>query len=216
MTMVRSSADTGTPLIATVASDGNLLDAFGEAMACYDVGTAEHAARVGSRARRVAMCLGLHELEVEALHWAGLLHDVGKLAVPTAILRKPGPLTPDEWRIIKRHPDVGADLLVTIAGPLAPIAAGVRSHHERWDGAGYPLGLAGAEIPLSGRILTIVDVFDALTHSRRYRPSSFDAEDALDYVVGNAGIEFDPEVVPAFVDVYRRESMDLDREGAVR
>ena len=115
------------------------------------------------------------------------------------ILNNSGPLDADEWDIVRRHPSAGADMILGVTPRLAAVAAGVRSHHERWDGAGYPRGLAGQEIPLHGRIIALVDVFDAVTHPRCYRDGVMSAEEALLLVLDGSGRQFDPTIVPAFV-----------------
>ncbi len=176
-----------------------LLPAFGNAMVVYHRGTAEHSERVGSIARAVGIQLGLPDTEIEVLHWTGLLHDIGKLAVPDEILSKAGPLTDEEWAIVRRHPVVGSTLLHTISPGLDPIAAAVHAHHERWDGSGYPDALAGSDIPLAGRVAAVADVYDALTHTRSYRPNAFPVPAAIEHLTSNAGRLYDPDVVHAFL-----------------
>jgi putative nucleotidyltransferase with HDIG domain len=167
-------------------------------MVVYHRGTAQHSERVGAIARALGAELMLPDAELEMLHWTGLLHDIGKLSVPEEILSKAGPLTPDEWVEVRRHPIVGAEVLRAISPGLEPVASGVRGHHERWDGSGYPDALAGRDIPLAARIVTIGDVYDALTHRRSYRPEAFPSESALEHLVANAGRFYDPEIVDAF------------------
>jgi len=170
-------------------------------MVAYHAGTAEHSERVGAMARKVGVELALVGEELEVLHWAGLLHDIGKLAVPEEILNKRGRLTPHEWCVVKRHPSVGAELLRTISPGLEPVAAAVRAHHERWDGSGYPDGLAGRDIPLAGRIVAVADVYDALTHPRSYRPCAFASASAIEHLTTAAGDLYDRDVVDAFCRV---------------
>ena len=184
--------------MAPPASHARLLPAFGNAMVAYHTGTAEHSDRVGTMARAVGVELALVGEELEVLHWAGLLHDIGKLAVPEKILNKRGPLTTPEWDAIKRHPSVGGDLLLTISPGLEPVAAAVRAHHERWDGSGYPDGLVGRGIPLAGRIVAVADVYDALTHPRSYRPDAFASASAIEHLTSGAGHLYDRDVVDAF------------------
>jgi putative nucleotidyltransferase with HDIG domain len=177
-------------------------------MVAYHAGTAEHSERVGAMAREMGVELGLTGEVLEVLHWAGLLHDIGKLAVPEEILNKRGQLTPREWDVIRRHPSVGGDLLRTISPGLEPVAAAVRAHHERWDGSGYPDGLAGRAIPLAGRIVAVADVYDALTHPRSYRPDAFASESAIEHLTTLAGHLYDPDVVGAFCRLHRRREVD--------
>jgi HD-GYP domain-containing protein (c-di-GMP phosphodiesterase class II) len=148
--------------------------------------------------------LSVRGVDSEALSWAAWLHDLGKLGVSEALLSKTGPLTESEWVEMKRHPATGAEMLVSLSPYLEPIAAGIRSHHERWDGGGYPDGLAGVEIPIVGRIVAVADAFDAMTHRRPYRERVYSPDDAVAEIAARAGSAFDPEVVTAFVHLYRR------------
>jgi HD-GYP domain-containing protein (c-di-GMP phosphodiesterase class II) len=175
-----------------------LLPAIQGAVAHYHRGTADHSARVTRLAHLTGERFGLDDDALEALSWAGILHDVGKLAVSEEILAKAGPLTDEEWVEVRRHPAVGSDLLLLMSARLAPIAAAVRAHHERWDGAGYPDGLAGEDIPLGGRILTVADVFDSITHRRPYRIEAFTEAEAVAFLEA-AGHHFDPAVVERFL-----------------
>ena len=143
-----------------------------------------------------------------------MLHDIGKLGVPDYVLLKPGRLTPDEYAKMQRHPVVGADILEPVHFPW-PVVSVVRHHHERWDGKGYPDGLAGEAIPLGARILTVADVYDALTTDRPYR-AAWSHEQTEEYLLAQAGIQFDPRVVTAFVQVVGEIADMLPRreEGA--
>jgi HD-GYP domain-containing protein (c-di-GMP phosphodiesterase class II) len=141
--------------------------------------------------------------EIRAVYWGGLLHDLGKIAVPERILQKPGELSEDEFSTMRRHSDIGANLLLSVSSDLRPIAEGVRTHHERWDGTGYPHGLRGADIPRSGRIIAIVDVFEALTCSRPYRGPK-PVPEVLEFIRERAGSWFDPELAPVLEDLYWR------------
>ncbi len=170
----------------------------------YHAGTAAHSDRVGAAARAVGIELALADEQLEVLHWAGLLHDIGKLAVPEKILNKRGRLTPQEWAVIERHPSVGGDLLHAISPGLQPVATAIRAHHERWDGSGYPDGLAGRSIPLAGRIVAVADVYDALTHPRSYRPEAFAPALAIEHLTTGAGHLYDRDVVDAFCNTRRR------------
>ncbi|MDR7563073.1 MAG: HD domain-containing phosphohydrolase, partial [Armatimonadota bacterium] len=133
-----------------------------------------------------------------------LLHDIGKIAIPDHILLKPGPLTEEEWAMMRRHPEYARELLWPIESLRAALDIPY-CHHERWDGSGYPRGLAGEEIPLAARIFAAVDVYDALTSDRPYR-KAWSHEQALDYLRNGAGREFDPRVVEAFLQVLEEEA----------
>ena len=128
-----------------------------------------------------------------------LLHDIGKMGVPDTILRKPGKLTEDEWRIMRRHPQLAYDLL-SKTKYLQPALDIPYCHHEKWDGSGYPRGLKGEQIPLAARIFAVVDVWDALCSERPYRPA-WPEEKALDYIRAQAGKHFDPQVVELFLQM---------------
>jgi HD-GYP domain-containing protein (c-di-GMP phosphodiesterase class II) len=168
------------------------------ALSMHDPATAAHSARVGHAARKLGRAAGLNDEEVGQVGLAGILHDIGKLDVPPPVLAKSGPLTADEWAIIRRHPDAGADMIASLAGGNSPVADAVRTHHERWDGSGYPRGLRSEAIPLMGRIIAITDVYDAITHPRCYRGTVFTAEEALLEIMNGAGHHFDPALVRVF------------------
>jgi putative nucleotidyltransferase with HDIG domain len=186
-------------LTATTLHAG-LLPALNSAVSMYDRGTAQHSARVARMAAQMGERLGMGRRDVEAARWAGMLHDLGKLAVPPEVLRKPGPLDEDEWAEVRRHPIVGAEMLVAVSPELGAVAAAVRAHHERWDGRGYPDGAAGEAIPLLGRIVSLADVYDSLTHPRPYRTGHFTPPQAMTELERGAGTRFDPALVPMFVE----------------
>jgi putative two-component system response regulator len=164
-----------------------------------DDDTAHHTQRVGETAAAIAVQLGLDAQEITHLREAAPLHDVGKLAVPDAILLKPGKLTAQEYEVMKTHAALGERLLSGSHAPLLQTGAVIAAtHHERWDGTGYPAGLAGEAIPLVGRIVAVADVFDALTHDRPYK-SAWPVEQALAEIQVSAGSQFDPRVVAAFL-----------------
>lgn len=161
--------------------------------------TEGHSQRVGALAVQLAV-----ELEIEeARHgwiWRGaILHDVGKMAIPDAILTKPGALSSDERAVMETHPLLAREMLEPIhfLRPCLPIPL---YHHERWDGLGYPVGLAGEDIPQEARLFSVVDVFDALTSDRPYRPA-WSEDETMDYIVEGSGTRFDPAVVEAFLRV---------------
>jgi HD-GYP domain-containing protein (c-di-GMP phosphodiesterase class II) len=171
------------------------------ALEAKDLYTRGHAERVGSWSRRLAVALDLPCDDVDMMMQAGLLHDIGKIGVPEAVLRKRGPLEADEWALMRQHPVVGAQ----IVAPFEFFTGGalvIRHHHERWDGSGYPDGLSGAAIPLGARIVAVADVFDALTSDRPYR-SALSLDTALAFVAEEAGRTLDPDVVTVLIDLAR-------------
>ena len=164
--------------------------------------TKEHIQRVKGLAVSIAKVVGLTGNDLKALETAALLHDIGKIAIPEHILNKPGRLTPEEFERVKCHPDMGAKILQPVPFPF-PVMPAVRSHHEKWDGSGYPDGLRGEAIPLGGRILSVADVYDALTTDRAYR-AGWPHDEAVQYLKDNAGSHFDPAIVSAFLTVLER------------
>jgi diguanylate cyclase (GGDEF)-like protein/putative nucleotidyltransferase with HDIG domain len=181
------------------------IEALALAIEAKDHTTHTHLQRVRTYAVEIAKEIGLSPDEIEALRAAALLHDIGKLAVPEHIINKPGRLTPEEFEKMKVHPLVGAEILERVAFPY-PVAPIVRSHHERWDGSGYPAGLAGAEIPVGARILAVVDCLDALASDRQYRPA-MPLDQAMSKVKERAGTWFDPTIVALLEHRY----VDLER-----
>ena len=162
-----------------------------------DTYTGRHSERVARLAASVATRMGLASEEVELTRLAGSLHDLGKLAIPEEILRKPGPLTDPERMVLERHPQIGFRMLESLG--IDPVSAWVLHHHERWDGTGYPDGLPGDAIPLGARIIFVADAFDAMTSERVYR-DRLDASEALAELARCAGTQFDPGVVAAFAE----------------
>jgi HD-GYP domain-containing protein (c-di-GMP phosphodiesterase class II) len=164
-----------------------------------DGDTGQHVERLAGLARDMARELGLGPEAAEELFLAAPMHDIGKLAVPDAILKKPGPLTPQEREIIQQHTVYGHAILDGSRSPLLRLAAAIAlSHHERWDGAGYPHSLKGEAIPIEARIVAVADVYDALVNKRPYK-EAWPAERALQYLRDNAGSQFDPACVAAFL-----------------
>jgi PAS domain S-box-containing protein len=165
----------------------------------HDHETALHTRRVGTTAAELANCLGLGAEQVKLIDDAAPLHDVGKLGIPDRILLKPAKLTTKEYAVMRTHTALGERVLAGSNAPVLRMAAVIAaSHHERWDGSGYPLGLAGEAIPLVGRIVAVADVFDALTHDRPYKPA-WPVAHAVAEIQREAGSQFDPRVVAAFL-----------------
>jgi putative two-component system response regulator len=172
--------------------------------------TNEHTERVGEMAGLLARALGQSDEEVQLIRRAAPLHDIGKVYVADGILLKPERLSEEEFSTMKMHTEVGARILSGSQVPLLQLAEEIAiSHHERWDGTGYPNGLKEDEIPLSGRILAVVDTFDALTHSRPYK-QAWAFEDAFAEIKAQAGKHFDPDVVSAFVTVMEQMTATHD------
>ena len=166
--------------------------------------THRHSERVALLARRLGQELGLSVPELETVELSGLLHDVGKIAVPDAILNKPGRLTPEEFEEMKKHPAHGARILGNIqAASVLAVLPGVKYHHEKWDGTGYPEGIRGEDIPLLARLLGVADVFDALTSARSYRPA-MSMETAVGIIRQDAGTHFDPALSDLVVRLHER------------
>jgi diguanylate cyclase (GGDEF)-like protein/putative nucleotidyltransferase with HDIG domain len=174
------------------------LEAFATAVDAKDQITHEHVKRVQIYAEGLAHLLGLSESEVKALHAGALLHDIGKIAVPDYILNKPGKLTAAEFDKMKIHTVVGAQILERIGFPY-PLVPVVRHHHERWDGNGYPDGLKGESIPITARILTVVDCFDAVSEDRQYR-KGLTRDQAIEFIIRDKGKHYDPQIVDLFID----------------
>jgi putative two-component system response regulator len=179
--------------------------------------TGEHTRRVGHMAALLARELGLADIEVDLIREAAPLHDVGKIGIPDTVLMKPGRLTPEEFEVMKTHTDIGARLLSGSRFPLLRLAQEIaRTHHEWWNGGGY-LGLAGDQIPLASRIVTVADTFDAITHDRPYRPGRT-IQLAIEELRREAGRQFDPAVVDAFARVLETEMGSVEEriEAAAR
>ena len=167
----------------------------------------EHVTDVAALAARLAAELGMPAEERDRIARAAELHDIGKVAIPDAILNKPGPLNDEEWQFMRRHTLIGERILMA-APALRPVAELVRSSHERWDGQGYPDGLAAEKIPLGARVVTLCDAFEAMVADRPYREAMSEAE-AMAELERCAGSQFDPAVVAAFKAV-------MDRRPATR
>jgi putative two-component system response regulator len=179
-----------------------------------DDATGEHIRRVGDTSAELARALGHSAEGIELIRQAAPLHDVGKLGVSDTILHKPGALTPEEFAHVKVHTVIGDKILAGTRVPVLCLAREIaNTHHERWDGTGYPDGLRGADIPISGRIVAVADVFDALAHDRPYK-SAWPIERAVDEIINQRGRHFDPELVDAFIQVIERRHPQLGRHRA--
>jgi PAS domain S-box-containing protein/putative nucleotidyltransferase with HDIG domain len=188
-------ADLAEAYEATIEGWSNVLD-------LRDKETEGHTQRVTEITIRLARALGIQEDQLIHIRRGALLHDIGKMAIPDGILQKPGPLTEDEWKEMRRHPEYAYHMLSPIIY-LRPALDIPYCHHERWDGTGYPRGLKGEEIPLSARIFSIIDVWDALLSNRPYRRGCTE-ESVLEYIRRHAGTSFDARLVDAFLELHHK------------
>ena len=173
------------------------VESWSQALYLRDRETEDHTRRVTDMASKLARRLNLSDAELVHIKRGSILHDIGKVAIPDSILFKPGPLTEEEWAIMRRHPLIASEILKSIQY-LTPVLSIPRSHHEKWDGSGYPDGLRGESIPLFARIFAFADVYDALTSDRPYRRAWAQA-DAVAYIAEQSGSHFDPSIVPVFI-----------------
>jgi putative two-component system response regulator len=192
-----TSLERATQIVASLAN----------AVEAKDVGLVHHCRWLAHHEARVAAKVGLRGDELEAVAYGALLHDVGKIGVPEHLLRKEGPLSPDEWTLMRRHPEIGERIChpLSASRAFAPI---IRHHHERFDGTGYPDGLRADQIPLGARIVTVTDAYEAIVHGRPYQPAQpHDA--AAEELLRLGGKQFDPELVPVFLDELERDGRGL-------
>jgi HD-GYP domain-containing protein (c-di-GMP phosphodiesterase class II) len=183
------------------ATELEIIQRLGQAVESRDEETGDHIERIAGLCHELALAAGMTADEAELLRRASAMHDVGKIAIPDDILRKPDPLTPAERAVMQRHTEVGSDLLASSRSPVVQLGEVIaRTHHEHWDGCGYPAGLAGEAIPLAGRITAICDVFDALVSERPYK-SAWAVEDALDEIRALSGSQFDPRLAELFLEL---------------
>lgn len=190
-----------------------VIQRLGRAAEYRDDETGVHIIRMSHYARMTALSAGLSQKEAERLFTAAPMHDVGKIGIPDSILQKKGPLTAAEWVIMKRHPEIGAQIIGEDDSELLKFARIIAlTHHEKWDGSGYPRGLAGEEIPYEGRIVALADVFDALTSKRPYK-AAWPMEKALDHIREEAGTHFDPTLVTAFLKIKKHLRWVLTKWG---
>ena len=184
-----------------------IVAALANAVEAKDLGLVHHCRWLAHHAARVGASVGLRNEELEAVAYGALLHDVGKIGVPEHLLRKEGPLSEDEWILMRRHPEIGERICRPLRASriFAPI---IRHHHERFGGDGYPDGLRGDRIPLGARIVTIADAYEAMVHGRPYQPAQAH-ERARDELLRLRGKQFDPELVPVFLDELERDTQGL-------
>lgn len=176
-----------------------IIQRLGRAAEYKDNETGMHVIRMSHFSQRLALAAGCNAHWSEDLLHAAPMHDIGKIGVPDAILQKPGPLDKDEWVIMRRHPEFGAEIIGEHPSGLLQLARAVAlGHHEKWDGSGYPSGLKAQAIPLAARIVAIADVFDALTSERPYK-KAWPVSEALEHIQSQAGAHFDPELVRLFI-----------------
>jgi putative two-component system response regulator len=177
-----------------------IIHRLGRAAEYRDNETGLHIIRMSRYSQTLGRLAGLDDEEADLLLHASPMHDIGKIGIPDRILLKPGKLDPDEWTVMQTHARIGADLLDGHPAPLLRMARDIAlTHHEKWDGSGYPDGRRGEEIPLVGRIVAVADVFDALTSARPYKPA-WPLEKALDYIRAQRGRHFDPALAGLFLE----------------
>lgn len=186
--------------------------ALAEAIDKKDRYTGGHTKRVVYYSTCIAKYLDLSQEEMDSVRLGAILHDVGKIGVEDKILKKPAPLDPYEWPVMKTHPELGYQIMKGVSG-MNEVIQGMRLHHERWDGKGYPLGLEGEEIPLVARIIAVADTYDAMVSTRPYRKGLAPVI-AYDEIVKNAGTQFCPKVVKAFQEAFQNEKMGKGSGGS--
>lgn len=189
-----------------------MLSMLSRVIEARDPYTKGHSSRVTALAEAVARKLGWNDREIASLRLGGPLHDIGKLAISDEVLRKPGRLDEREMDEIRRHPSLGAKLLMRLS-TFREALPYVLYHHERWDGTGYPSGKAGEAIPLQARVLAVADAFDAMTSDRPYRPA-LTRDEALAEVARGAGTQFDPEIARVFLELFGEDAQDLPAAAA--
>jgi putative two-component system response regulator len=193
-----------------------IIESLAKASEFRDDDTGEHTKRVGEISAKLASTLGYNKEEARMIGLAASLHDIGKIGIPDAILLKAGGLTSDEFDVMKAHTTIGKEIISNTHFPILSYAQTIAlTHHERWDGTGYPLGLIGDEIPLAGQIVAIVDVFDALTHRRPYK-TAWSIEAALREIEKQSNKQFNPRIVSAFLKILNDSSESGNQIGAVR
>jgi len=183
---------------------------------CRDADTGSHILRISDYATEVARELGLPEEDIEILRYASPMHDIGKIGIPDSILQKPGKLTPEEWEVMKQHTLIGARIFQNSQSPVLRAASEIAlTHHEKYDGSGYPRGLKGESIPLFGRIVALVDVFDAVLSKRCYK-SAVSFKDGLAYIKSISGTHLDPKLIEVFLRIEDRVRAIYEANAAIQ
>jgi putative nucleotidyltransferase with HDIG domain len=207
--MINSIADQAALAIHHARRTMNLEESFikiilaiAEAIDAADPDSHNHGYRTANLAVELARRLNFSEQQVETIRLAAVLHDIGKVEIADEILRKPGPLTPSEWEIMRKHPITGAEILAQV-NSLSQVASIIRSHHEKFDGSGYPYGLKGEQIPLEARILAVADAYSVMVNGRVYRKALTQPE-AVAELQRCSGTHFDPQVVQAMMELFER------------
>jgi putative two-component system response regulator len=198
--------------VAEVAATHQVIAALANAVEAKDALTEEHCQRLASFAHRLGTAIDLDPVNMRALAFGALLHDIGKIGIRDEVLTKPGPLTRQEWADMRLHPIIGERICepLAVSREFGPI---IRNHHERWDGKGYPDGLRGEQIPIGARVVGVVDAYDAMVHSRPYRPARH-PEQAIAELRKGAGAQFDPALVPVFVEILRTGAVEQTESPA--
>ena len=189
------------------------IEGLSHALDLRDKETKEHTLRVTNITVKLAARFGLSESDLVHVRRGAILHDIGKVALPDKILFKPGPLLEEEWKVMRRHPEIAVELLSPVAY-LAPALKIPHWHHEKWDGSGYPDGLQGEQIPFPARLFALPDVYDALISNRPYR-SAWSKRDAVRYIESQAGIHFDPKIVPEFLRLVNETAFSTETNSRI-
>ncbi len=191
---------------ARLSSTSGYVDGLVQMLGAYDPGTARHSQAVRRLARAIGQAARISSSQRLELEWAAALHDVGKVSIPRAVLHKTGPLIAPEWTLMRQHPTIGERIVQPVPG-LAAAALAIRHHHERWDGAGYPDRLAGEAIPLTSRLISVVDAYETMRTGRPYR-GAFSCDKTIQELESSAGRQFDPALLD-LLPVLRTRDLDL-------